>query len=195
MSDEDPIARFLRLQKRAREAGEAQWATAMTLATCTPEGRPSARMVLLKTIDQGGATFYTNFGSRKAAELDANLWAALAFYWPSINVQIRLEGSITRVSDEEADTYFASRSRQSQLGAWASSQSRPLSGRRELIAGYLQKKAAYFGREIPRPPFWGGYRLHPDRIEFWLSRLGRLHDRILYTHVEKSVWTREMLFP
>lgn len=195
MSTEDPIARFLRLQKRARDAGEAQWATAMTLATCSPEGRPSARMVLLKALDERGATFYTNYGSRKAAELDANPWAALTFYWPSIDVQVRFEGPVVRASDDEADAYFASRARQSQLGAWASEQSRPLQGRRELIGRYLRRKAEFLGREVPRPEFWGGYRLEPDRIEFWLSRLGRLHDRIEYQRDESGAWADRMLFP
>ncbi len=195
MSVHDPIARFLELQQRAERNGEPQRATAMTLATATPDGKPSVRMVLLKGADQRGFVFYTNYGSRKAGELDANPHAALVFYWPTIAKQVRIEGTITRVSDAEADDYFATRPRQSQLGAWASRQSEPLPGRRELIVAYLAEKARRLGHKIPRPPFWGGYLLDPSRIEFWESRLGRLHDRTEFERTEDGGWRRGMLYP
>ncbi len=191
---EDPIARFRALLERARKAGEAQRGTAMMLATCSAEGRPTARMVLLKVVDDSGFVFYTNFESRKGVQLGANPHAALTFYWPSLNVQVRVEGPVARVEDTEADAYFATRERQSQLGAWASKQSEPLPSRRELIGRYLQEKAKRLGRPIPRPPFWGGYRLAPERIEFWISRLGRLHDRIVYRRQDDG-WTHGLLYP
>ncbi len=167
----------------------------MTLATATSNGRPSARMVLLKGADELGFAFYTNYGSRKAAELEANPNAALVFYWPTLSTQIRVEGPITRVPDAEADAYFASRPRQSQLGAWASKQSAPLEGRRALVVRYLTEKARRLGQTIPRPEFWGGYLLRPVRIEFWESRLGRLHDRTEYTRSGDDEWRRAMLYP
>lgn len=194
MTLDDPIQRFQALQEQARAAGAAQHATAMTLSTCSPDGHPSGRMVLLKDVDSRGFVFYTNFGSRKAMQLDGNPNAALTFYWPTIDVQVRVEGAVTRVADAEADAYFATRVRQSQLGAWASRQSEPLTGRRTLITRYLREKARRLGRPVPRPPFWGGYCLDPARIEFWLSRLGRLHDRIVYT-AEAEGWRRGLLFP
>ncbi len=152
-------------------------------------------MVLLKEVDERGFTFYTNYDSRKAAQLSDNAHAALVFYWPTLAVQIRVEGSVTRVPAGEADEYFASRARQSQLGAWASLQSQPLQNRRELIGRYLQEKARRLGRSVPRPPHWGGYVVSPERIEFWESRLGRLHDRFLYTRSDDGKWQREMLYP
>jgi len=191
----DPIDFFRELAKRAERAGEAEKGTAMALATATPDGVPSVRMVLLKTVDERGFVFYTNYTSRKASELEANPRAALDFFWPSLQVQVRVEGTVERVSDEESDAYFASRVRQSQLGAWASLQSQPLAGRGELIGRYLQEKARYIGRTIPRPPHWGGYLLRPNRIEFWISKIGRLHDRFLYERQEDGSWTRRMLYP
>ena len=195
MSAADPIERFERLFAKAQAAGEAQHATAMTLATTDANGRPSARMVLLKGVDERGFAFYTNYESRKAVQLEANAHAALVFYWSKLDVQIRVEGSVTRASESEADEYFASRARQSQLGAWASLQSQPLRNRRELIGRYLQEKARRLGRPVPRPPHWGGYIVNPERIEFWESRLGRLHDRFLYTRDDEGAWQHEMLFP
>jgi pyridoxamine 5'-phosphate oxidase len=195
MAVPDPIERFDRLFAKARAAGEPQHATAMTLATSGTDGKPSARMVLLKCVDQRGFVFYTNYESRKAAQLEENAYAALVLYWPTIDVQVRVEGPVTRVTESEADEYFASRARQSQLGAWASLQSQPLRSRRELVGRYLQEKAKRFGRAIPRPPHWGGYIVSPERIEFWESRLGRLHDRFLYTRDDDGAWHRQMLFP
>lgn len=191
----DPIARFRKLQERARANDEPEWGTAVTLATCDERGRPSARMVLLKGLDERGFVFFTNYGSRKARELDANPFAALVFHWHSLGAQVRVEGPVEKVSAEESDEYFDSRARQSQLGAWASHQSEPLEGgRRELVGRYLKFKARYAGRKVPRPPFWGGYRVLPERIEFWLSRLGRLHDRVLYER-EGDGWSRRLLYP
>jgi len=195
MSVADPIERFEQLFAKAQAAGEAQYATAMTLATTDADGKPSARMVLLKGVDARGFAFYTNYESRKAAQLEANPHAALVFYWSKLDVQIRVEGAVTRASESEADEYFASRVRQSQLGAWASLQSQPLQNRRELIGRYLQEKARRLGRPVPRPPHWGGYIVNPTRVEFWESRLGRLHDRFLYTRDDAGTWQREMLFP
>ena len=195
MDNDNPTQRFHRLQTKARGAGEAQHATAMTLATSTASGQPSARMVLLKACDDEGFTFYTNYESRKAGELDANPRAALVFYWSSIDVQIRAEGVVRRAAESDADAYFASRPRQSQLGAWASLQSQPLRNRRELIGRYLQEKARRLGQRVPRPPHWGGYVVVADRVEFWESRLGRLHDRFLYTRNADGSWGRQMLFP
>lgn len=196
MANRDPIDRFRRLQGQARAAGEPERATAMSLATAGADGLPTARMVLLKHADERGFVFYTNFGSRKARQLRDNPRAALVFYWPSQGAQVRVEGRVDRVADEEADAYFASRPRQSQLGAWASRQSETLQeGRRELLGRYLRFKARYLGRTIPRPDFWGGYRVTPRRIEFWLSRLGRLHDRIVYERDDEGEWDERMLYP
>lgn len=191
----DPIDYFNELQSRAASNGEPERGTACSLATSSPKGIPSARLVLVKTADERGFYFYTNYRSRKAAELDANPHAALAFHWPSIAIQVRVEGEVERATAAESDAYFASRHRQSQLGAWASEQSRPMNGRRELIGRYLQEKARYLGCRVPRPPHWGGYRLTPRRIEFWIGKIGRLHDRIEYTRGADGVWARQMLFP
>lgn len=192
---QDPIARFRELQEKARRNGEPQQGTAMALATADEDGMPSVRMVLLKGADEDGFVFYTNYRSHKAREIEANARAALVFYWASLDAQVRVRGPVSRVSEEESDAYFASRPRQSQLGAWASRQSEPLEGgRRRLLGRYLELKAKYLGREIPRPCWWGGYRVKPERIEFWLARLGRLHDRILYER-DGDGWNRTLLYP
>lgn len=194
-SDHDPVARFLHLQAQARANGEPERATAMTLATAGADGRPTARMVLLKRAGADGFVFFTNYESRKAEQIEANGRAALVFFWPTLGAQVRVEGTVSRVPDSESDAYFESRPRQSQLGAWASRQSQPLEGgRRELLERYLQLKARHLGRRVPRPAHWGGYRVDPDRIEFWLSRIGRLHDRILYEK-DGDDWTQGMLYP
>ncbi|KAJ3142977.1 hypothetical protein HDU90_002851 [Geranomyces variabilis] len=161
-------------------AGAVGEPNAMNLATASKQGRPSSRMVLLKDFDQHGFVFYTNYGSRKAKELDENPFAALTFYWGQRSV--RIEGPVERVSNEESDAYFASRPLGSRIGAWASPQSTPLHNREELDALERDVKAKFEtkGESIPRPDFWGGFRVVPDRIEFWAGRASRLHDRIVY---------------
>jgi pyridoxamine 5'-phosphate oxidase len=168
--------------------------TAVALATVGAGGRPAARMVLLKGFDEAGFVFYTNFASRKGAELDANPHAALLFWWPPLLRQVRIEGRVTRVDATEADAYFASRPRGSQIGAWASPQSEPLADRSELEARVAAQSARHGEREVPRPPFWGGYRLAPDAFEFWQGRPDRLHDRVHYRHAD-GVWHRVRLAP
>jgi pyridoxamine 5'-phosphate oxidase len=166
----------------------------MTLATTAPDGRPSARVVLLKGFDERGFVFYTNLESRKSTELFANPYAALCLLWKSMNRQVRVEGPVERVADDEADAYFASRPRDSQIGAWASDQSRPLESRAELE----RRVAAFFQRDgagtVPRPIYWSGFRVVPQRVEFWQERPFRLHDRLLFVR-EGEEWRRERLFP
>jgi pyridoxamine 5'-phosphate oxidase len=168
---------------------------AMTLATATPDGRPSARMVLLKGFDARGFVFYTNFESRKGGELTANPYAALVFFWVELERQVRVEGRVERVSAEESDAYFASRPEGSRLGAWASQQSAVLPGRAPLEARYEELERRYDGREIPRPPFWGGYRVVPESVEFWQGRENRLHDRLRYRRQTDDSWVIERLSP
>jgi pyridoxamine 5'-phosphate oxidase len=192
--DADPIAAFLAAFERAKRV-EPHDATAMTLATADARGRPSARMVLLKGADAGGFTFYTNRGSRKARDLEENPVAALCLHWPASQQQIRVEGRVELVPDEESDAYFATRPRESQLGAWASEQSAPLASREELEARVSELAARYPG-VVPRPPFWGGYRLVPSAVEIWQAGAARLHDRFLYTRApEAEGWTRQRLNP
>lgn len=190
----DPIARFGELFAKAA-AREPYDHTACSLATVDLEGRPTNRMVLLKGFDERGFVFYTNRRSPKGRHLEARPYAALCFYWPSIGDQVRIEGRVELVSDEESDAYFATRPRGSQLGAWASEQSRPLPSRMELVSRYLQYKVRFMGRPVPRPPFWGGYRVVPERIEFWHNGLFRLHDRFLYTRTPEGGWRVERLSP
>jgi pyridoxamine 5'-phosphate oxidase len=190
---DDPIAEFRQAFVKAQEREIAD-ATAVTLATATPDGRPTARVVLLKRVDDRGFVFFTNYTSRKARELEDNPRAALCAYWKSIDQQIRVEGVAERISAEESDEYFASRPRLSQLGAWASRQSSPLDNRARLVGRFLKIQARYAGRRVPRPDFWGGYRIVPDRIEFWWNQLYRLHDRLVYTR-EGDGWVKQRLYP
>src|SRR5919108_6167835 len=179
MTDADPIQRFMRVYEEAAQAYPTDY-NAMTLATVGVDGRPSCRVVLLKGVDESGFVFYTNLESRKGLELSGTPWAALCFWWPRLEWQVRIEGRATQVPGEEADAYFATRPRGSQIGAWASKQSEVLPSREllELRAAELEKE--FHGREVPRPPHWSGFRVAPDRIEFWRNRPNRLHDRELY---------------
>ena len=177
------------------EPSELNDPEAMTLATVGRDGRPSARMVLLKGHDPRGFAFYTNSESRKGRELAANPRAALLFHWKSQRRQVRIEGSVSAVSAEEADAYFATRARDSQLGAWASDQSRPLASRETFESHFAALAAEHGGRDVPRPTHWRGYRLVPDRIEFWSDRPHRLHERRLFVLDEDGHWTESLLYP
>ena len=167
---------------------------AMALATATPDGRPSARMVLLKDWGPDGFVFYTNFESRKGGELQANGRAALLFYWRKLARQIRIEGPVEAVSEAEAEAYFASRPRDTQIGAWASAQSAPLDRYDQLVRKAKEVDQKFKGQHVPRPPFWGGYVVTPERIEFWQGRANRLHDRLVYER-DGHGWTLTRLNP
>ncbi|WP_437605337.1 pyridoxamine 5'-phosphate oxidase [Sorangium sp. So ce834] len=185
------LARELLEQRQTTEPTDA---TAMTLATADASGRPSARMVLLKGIDDRGFVFFTNYESRKSMEITANPFAALCIHWAKAAEQIRVEGRIERISDAESDAYFETRPRGSQIGAWASRQSAPLPSRDALIDRVREIEARFEGGPVPRPPFWGGYRLVPERIEFWRGQESRLHDRVLYLR-DGDGWRVERLYP
>lgn len=191
----DPIERFSKLLERAQRE-EPFDATAVSLATATSSGQPSVRVVLLKKVDERGFSFFTNYGSRKARELDANPHAAFVSYWPTAQQQARVEGRVERLPTDESDAYFATRPRGSQLAAWASRQSEPLASRRALMSRYLQLQWRHGEDDIPRPDFWGGYLLIPDRIEFWSNRSNRLHDRVAYLRAaENDGWEEIRLYP
>lgn len=189
----DPHALFEEWFAEAR-LGEPNDAEAMTLASSDVAGRPSARIVLLKGHDQRGFVFYTNSRSRKGKELAANPQASLLFHWKSLRRQVRIEGAIVPVAQAEADTYFATRSRESQLGAWASDQSEEMESRHAFEARYQALVEQYQGRDVPRPPHWWGYRVVPERIEFWTDRAHRLHERRLFTR-DGPEWTESLLYP
>jgi pyridoxamine 5'-phosphate oxidase len=193
VAEDEPFAPFARWFELATTSEPL--AETMTLATANRDGVPSVRAVLLKGADRRGFVFYTNFESRKAEELFANPRAALCFHWKSLQRQVRIEGVVSVVSDDEADAYFTSRPRDSQIGAWASDQSRPVADRSEL-----ERRFASFGRQyaecavVPRPAYWSGFRLAPERMEFWQDRPFRLHDRVLFTR-EGEIWRKQRLFP
>ncbi len=190
----DPLAQFRGWFEDALAAGLHE-PNAMTLATATPDGRPSARVVLLKGFDERGFVFYTNYEGRKGEELGRNPRAALVFYWGELERQVRIEGRASRVPERESDAYYASRPRGSRLGAWASEQSRPVEGREVLESRLRALEREYEGREVPRPPFWGGYRVEPEAVEFWQGRQNRLHDRIVYRRRGAGGWEIERLQP
>ncbi|MFN0061571.1 MAG: pyridoxamine 5'-phosphate oxidase [Myxococcaceae bacterium] len=189
----DPLRRFAELFARAEKAIPKD-PNAMLLATTDAQGRPSSRVVLLKDFDARGFAFYTNFNSRKGQELLARRWAALCFYWPPLDVQVRVEGAVETIAPEEADAYFASRPRGSQVGAWASQQSAPLASRAALETSAEEVEKRFEGKAVPRPPHWGGFRLVPSRIEFWHGRPDRLHERVLFTR-EGEHWRSALLNP
>ncbi|MGM3306379.1 pyridoxamine 5'-phosphate oxidase [Anabaena sp. WFMT] len=168
---------------------------AMTLATCTPDGKPSARMVLLKDFDERGFVLFTNYNSHKGQELTANPHAALVFWWAELERQVRIVGTVEKISKEESDGYFEIRPPHSRLGAWASNQSEVIAGREVLERQLQEFQRKYENQEVPRPPHWGGFRVIPQEIEFWQGRSSRLHDRLLYTHLDNGSWKIERLSP
>jgi pyridoxamine 5'-phosphate oxidase len=187
----DPIVALAAWLEDARQA-LPQW-NAMTLATATPDGRPSARVVLLRGIDDRGVTFFTNRTSRKAGELESNPRAAIALHWWELGRQVRIEGTVESTSDDESDAYWRSRPRGSQLAAWASAQSQPMTST-ELEIAFAEHEARFAGRDVPLPPFWGGYRILPDAIELWTHAENRLHVRVRYVR-ESDGWRQERLAP
>jgi pyridoxamine 5'-phosphate oxidase len=193
-SASNPIKQFQRWSEEARVANVSQL-EAMALATATTDGKPSVRMVLLKSFDANGFVFYTNYKSRKGKELASNPAAALVFHWPEIERQVRVEGSIEKVSPQESDAYFQTRPRESQIGAHVSSQSEVIGNREELDRRFKELQKQYEGRLIPRPAYWGGCCLKPTRIEFFQSRFARLNDRILYELQRDGSWTIKRLAP
>jgi pyridoxamine 5'-phosphate oxidase len=192
----DPLQRFVELQAKVKATPGVLEPTGMTLSTVGPDGRPSARVVLLKGVDAGGLVFYTNSLSRKGRETIARPDVALTFWWPQLEMQVRFEGKASRVTDAEADAYFASRVRVSQIGAWASHQSEELASRKELEDRFAAVEKRYEGKTVPRPPHWFGFRVAPLAVEFWTSRPGRLHERELFTRATPdSPWSMTLLNP
>jgi pyridoxamine 5'-phosphate oxidase len=193
LTNDKPIALFEEWLREASQCGLRE-PTAMAMASCDREGRPSVRMLLLKGVDEKGFVFYTNLQSRKAEDLAANPHASLCFYWMPLGKQVRIEGSVEAVTEAEADAYFASRPRLSQLGAWASRQSKPMAGPLDLEKKVCIAASRFGLAKVPRPPFWSGYRLVPATIEFWKEKPFRRHERILYSSCGDG-WTKTWLFP
>jgi len=195
IKDKDPLVLFEEWFAEAEER-ELNDANAMALATADGDGRPSLRMVLLKGVDPSGFVFYTNLESRKGSQLSDNPAAALLFHWKSLRRQVRVEGPVSAVADDEADAYFASRPRASQIGAWASAQSRPLEGRFALEKRVAEYTAKFGISAVPRPEFWSGFRVTPQRIEFWKDGAFRLHDRFQFARADETApWEVQRLFP
>lgn len=190
----DPISLFFAWFEEAGRQEPAD-ANAMALATVDADGRPNVRIVLMKEFTADGVVFFTNYGSRKSGDMTANPFAALNFHWKSLKRQVRIRGQIARIPEADSDAYFATRPRQSQIGAWASQQSRQLESRAAFEAATDAVARQYEGKEIPRPQHWGGYRLVPDTVEFWQDRPYRLHDRIEFRRSLEGNWTRTRLFP
>ena len=190
---EDPLQLFAAWFEAARAAG-VPLPEAMGLATATPDGRPSSRMVLLKEFGTDGFVFYTNYESRKAAELETNPRCALTFHWTTLERQVRIEGTVERTSREAAEEYFRTRPRESRIGAWASPQSREIPSREALEELAAQRVEEFAGGNVPLPPYWGGYLVIPERLEFWQGRAGRLHDRLQYERAGDG-WRRSRLAP
>lgn len=198
----DPFELFAHYFEQAR-GREPHDATAVALGTADQEGRPAVRMVLLKGAESGRFFFFTNYGSRKARHLEENPHAALCFYWASLGVQVRAEGAIAKVPQDASDAYYATRPRGSQLAAWASEQSAPLETRATLLSRFADVEKRFEGAPVPRPPFWGGYQLTPERIEFWHNEQYRMHDRLLYLREADTLreagagnpWRQQRLFP
>jgi pyridoxamine 5'-phosphate oxidase len=191
----DPVAFFMTWIETARESGAILEPNAMTLATIGADGRPAARMVLLKEVeDDGSFVFYTNRDGRKGRELAANPFASLVFWWEPLERQVRIEGAVSLTSDEDTAAYFATRPRESRIGAWASHQSEPIADRPALEQRFVDADAAHPGEDISVPPWWGGYRITPTAMEFWQGRIGRMHDRLRYER-DGSAWVRTRLQP
>lgn len=193
---QNPLSRFNRLYAQAQQVDRSILPdpNAMSLATVGMSGNPSVRIVLMKDVDERGFVFYTNLDGRKGRELRTHPFASICFHWAALEMQVRAEGPVSQVSDSEADAYFATRPRESQIGAWASIQSQPIEHASDLEKRVAEFTEKFTGKEVPRPSFWSGFRLRPDRIEFWKARPGRLHERHLYTRSGES-WTMETLYP
>jgi pyridoxamine 5'-phosphate oxidase len=192
--DADPIRQFRRWYDDAEARGVLA-ADAMVVTSATPDGRPSARVVLLRGLDERGFAFYTNFESRKGRELEANPHAAVLFHWPEVHRQVRATGRVERVTRAESETYWDNRPRASRISAWASAQSEPIGSRGELETRALEAETRFGDGDVPLPPFWGGYRLVPEELELWEHRDDRLHDRLRYRRTDGDAWVLERLQP
>ncbi len=191
--DKDPIAQFTKWFNEAIN-GKIDEVNAMTLSTASAQGKPSARIVLLKGVENNGFVFFTNYNSEKGQQLNENPFGALTFFWKELERQVRIEGKVQKISSEDSTSYFNSRPYKSRVGAWVSDQSKPLTSRVELMKKFTWQATKFVGQDVPKPAFWGGYILIPNRIEFWQGRPSRLHDRINYT-LKEEVWHIERLSP